>query len=89
MTSVSKSVTVSGKQYAALTAQGASLKLEGGNIMLHGPGAITFKASMKELTGPASASIQGISFPTASKLSLCELRAAGAAAAGDSMVPAA
>lgn len=36
-----------------LTAQGAFLKLEGGNIMIHGPGKITFKASMKELTGPS------------------------------------
>jgi len=35
-----------------LTAQGAYLKLEGGNIMIHGPGTMTFKASMKELAGP-------------------------------------
>jgi type VI secretion system secreted protein VgrG len=34
------------------TAQGAHLKLEGGNIELHGPGKIEFKASLKELTGP-------------------------------------
>lgn len=36
-----------------LTAQGAWIKLEGGNIEVHGPGTMTFKASMKELTGPA------------------------------------
>jgi type VI secretion system VgrG family protein len=54
--SVTKSVTVGAKEYVMLTAQGASLKLEGGNIMIHGPGAMTFKASMKELTGPASSS---------------------------------
>jgi type VI secretion system VgrG family protein len=54
--SVTKSVTVAAKQHLMLTAQGASLKLEGGNIMIHGPGAMTFKASMKELTGPASSS---------------------------------
>ncbi|MQA22809.1 type VI secretion system Vgr family protein [Rugamonas rivuli] len=54
--SVGKSVTVGAKEHVMLTAQGAFLKLEGGNIMLHGPGTMTFKASMKELTGPASSS---------------------------------
>ena len=54
--SVGKSVTVGGKQHVMMTAQGAYLKLEGGNIMLHGPGTMTFKASMKELTGPANGS---------------------------------
>jgi type VI secretion system secreted protein VgrG len=51
--SVSKSVTVAAKEHVMLTAQGAFLKLEGGNIMVHGPGTMTFKASMKELAGPA------------------------------------
>ncbi|MQA41997.1 type VI secretion system Vgr family protein [Rugamonas aquatica] len=50
--SVGKSVTVAAKEHVMLTAQGAFLKLEGGNIMIHGPGTMTFKASMKELTGP-------------------------------------
>lgn len=54
--SVSKSVTVAAKEHVMLTAQGAYLKLEGGNIMVHGPGTITFKASMKELAGPESSS---------------------------------
>lgn len=35
--SVGKSVTVGAKEHVMLTAQGAFLKLEGGNIMLHGP----------------------------------------------------
>jgi uncharacterized protein (DUF2345 family) len=85
--SVSKSVTIVGKQHVLLTAQGAYLKVEGGNIMIHGPGAMTFKAGTKELAGPASATPEGFSFPTAGKLQLCEMRAAGAAAAGDSVVP--
>ncbi|TFW28821.1 type VI secretion system Vgr family protein [Duganella callida] len=54
--SVGKGVTVAGKQHVMLTAQGAYLKLEGGNIMVHGPGTMAFKASMKELTGPADGS---------------------------------
>lgn len=37
-----------------LTSQGAYIKLEGGDIMIHGPGTMMFKAGMKELAGPAS-----------------------------------
>jgi type VI secretion system VgrG family protein len=51
--SVSKRINVVAKDHVLLTAQGAYLKLEGGNIEVHGPGTMTFKASMKELTGPA------------------------------------
>jgi type VI secretion system secreted protein VgrG len=54
--SITKSVTVAAKDHVLLTAQGACLKLEGGNIMLHSPGKIEFKATMKELTGPADGS---------------------------------
>ena len=54
--SITKSVTIAAKQHALLTAQGAYIKLEGGNIMLHGPGKIEFKASSKELAAPASIS---------------------------------
>jgi uncharacterized protein (DUF2345 family) len=52
--SVAKSVTVGARKHVLLTAQGAYLKLEGGNIEVHGPGKIEFKASMKELAGPQS-----------------------------------
>ncbi|MCU6497831.1 type VI secretion system tip protein VgrG [Rugamonas sp. A1-17] len=52
--STTKSVSVAAKEHVLLTSQGAYIKLEGGNIMIHGPGTMTFKASMKELTGPAS-----------------------------------
>ncbi|WP_071324351.1 type VI secretion system Vgr family protein [Janthinobacterium sp. 1_2014MBL_MicDiv] len=54
VTSTAKSVGVAAQQHVLMTAQGAYIRLEGGNIMLHGPGKIDFKASMKELTGPAS-----------------------------------
>ncbi|MEO5934816.1 MAG: type VI secretion system Vgr family protein, partial [Duganella sp.] len=54
--STAKGINIAGKQHVLLTAQGAHLKLEGGNIELHGPGKIDFKASMKELAGPMSAS---------------------------------
>jgi type VI secretion system VgrG family protein len=52
--SVAKSVTVGARKHVLLTAQGACLKIEGGNITLHGPGKIEFKATMKELAGPQS-----------------------------------
>lgn len=51
--SITKSVGVAAKEHLLLTAQGAYIKLEGGNIMIHGPGSMTFKGSMKELSGPA------------------------------------
>ncbi|MES3021334.1 MAG: type VI secretion system tip protein TssI/VgrG [Pseudomonadota bacterium] len=54
--SVSKSVAIAAKNHVLMTAQGAYLKLEGGNIMLHSPGKVSFKATMKELTGPDSSS---------------------------------
>lgn len=54
--SVTKAVSVAAKQHVMMTAEGAFLKLEGGNIMLHGPGKIEFKATMKELSGPQSSS---------------------------------
>ena len=56
VTSVTKNVTVAAKENVLMTAQGAFLKIEGGNIMLHGPGKIEFKASKKELKGPADGS---------------------------------
>jgi type VI secretion system secreted protein VgrG len=52
--SITKDVQIGAKDYVMLASQGAYLKLQGGNIDIHGPGAMTFKAGMKELTGPAS-----------------------------------
>ncbi|VXB40283.1 type VI secretion system Vgr family protein [Massilia sp. 9I] len=53
--SVTKSATISApKKHVLLTAQGAYIKLEGGNIEVHAPGNVEFKASKKELAGPVS-----------------------------------
>jgi len=85
--SVTKSVAISApKKHVLLTAQGAYIKLEGGNIEVHAPGKVDFKASKKELAGPQSASGEK-TMPKPGDLKLCEFRAAGAAAAGDSTVP--
>jgi len=59
--SVTKTVAISApKKRVLLTAQGAYIKLEGGNIEVHAPGKVAFKATMKELAGPVSASSAGI-----------------------------
>jgi type VI secretion system secreted protein VgrG len=85
--SVTKSVTVSApKKHVLLTAQGAYIKLEGGNIEVHAPGNVEFKASKKELAGPQSSKEERV-LSKPGDLKLCELRAAGAAAGGDSSVP--
>jgi type VI secretion system VgrG family protein len=62
--SVTKSVTVGAREHVLLTAQGAGIKLSGGNIELQGPGKIEFKASMKELAGPQASHFEGHEFPT-------------------------
>jgi len=62
------SLTASAKGHLLATAQGAYLKIEGGKIELHAPGAVAFKASQKNLTGPASASAEGLTVPAAKDL---------------------
>ncbi|MFC5458397.1 type VI secretion system Vgr family protein [Massilia niabensis] len=53
--SVNKTLAISAtKKHVLLTAQGAYIKLEGGNIEVHAPGKVEFKASKKELAGPVS-----------------------------------
>lgn len=57
LASVGKSVAVAApKKHVLLTAQGAYIKLEGGNIEVHAPGRVVLKATKKELTGPVSVS---------------------------------
>lgn len=63
--SVNKNVRVAAAKHVLLTAQGACLKLEGGNIMLHAPGKVDFKASAKELAGPADGSVSKPNLPAA------------------------
>ena len=83
--SVTKSVNVTGKTHVMLTAQGAFIKLEGGDIMIHGPGTMLFKASKKELTGPASSSGQ-TTLPPVAKLAECPSAQSDAAGGGASAI---
>ena len=66
--SITKGVAVAAKQHVLLTAQGAYLRLEGGNIMLHAPGKVEFMASMKELAGPADGSVASSTLPELKKI---------------------
>ncbi|NMF91613.1 DUF2345 domain-containing protein, partial [Aromatoleum petrolei] len=52
--STNAALSASAKMHILATAQGAYLRIEGGNIQLHAPGAVKLKASQKVLTGPAS-----------------------------------
>jgi type VI secretion system secreted protein VgrG len=49
-------VLVTAPKHVLLTAAGAAIRIEGGNITLTAPGKVEFKASMKELAGGGSAS---------------------------------
>ncbi|MDR7192654.1 type VI secretion system Vgr family protein [Luteimonas terrae] len=72
-------------KHVLLTAQGAYLKLEGGNIELGAPGVVEFKASRKELVGARSATAQPLSFGEAEP-KFCELDAKRADAGGAGVV---
>jgi type VI secretion system secreted protein VgrG len=62
--SIDQSIRIGAPKHVLLTAQGAYIKLAGGNIEVHGPGAIAFKAGVKELAGPVSASLGSLSLPS-------------------------
>jgi len=52
--SINSEVNIAANQHVLLNTQGAAIRIEGGNITLNSPGKIEFKASIKELAGPAS-----------------------------------
>lgn len=56
-------VEVAAKEHVLLTAGGAYVKIGSGNIEIHAPGSVQFKASMKELGGPASLAAELVSLP--------------------------
>lgn len=64
--SVTRTVTVKAKEHVLLTALGAFIKLEGGNIELCAPGKIEFKAGMKEFAGPQAADMPPAESPGSS-----------------------
>ncbi|AKJ28559.1 type VI secretion system Vgr family protein [Caldimonas brevitalea] len=85
VSSTQASIQMGAPKHILLTAGGSSIRIEGGDITLTTPGAARFKGSMKELTGPASASSQ-LELPPVSKLAECPTALADAAAAGASAI---
>lgn len=70
--SVTKSVRVAGRKHVLLTAQGAYLKLSGGDIEVHAPGKVDFKATKKELGGPVSSVVATPRLPKSTQLVLSD-----------------
>uniref|UniRef100_UPI0003660B59 DUF2345 domain-containing protein n=1 Tax=Pseudomonas agarici TaxID=46677 RepID=UPI0003660B59 len=76
---------VEGKSHVLLSAEGAAIKLSGGNIEITAPGAVTFKAQQHVLLEPKS----GISVPRIlgkGQLTGCEFKEGGADLSGASVV---
>lgn len=84
--SVTKSVSIGAKAHVLMTAQGAYLKLEGGNIMLHAPGKVEFKATIKELAGPKNGPAISTALPSIGKLARCPSAQADAGTGGASAI---
>jgi type VI secretion system secreted protein VgrG len=67
--STTKTVTIAApNKHVLMTAQGAALKLDGGNITIQAPGKVEFKASTKELAGPANGSAGAPAVPKAKQI---------------------
>ncbi|KRE89286.1 type IV secretion protein Rhs [Frateuria sp. Soil773] len=75
---------VQASKHVLLTAKGAYIRLQGGDIEIGAPGKVEFKAARKELTGPQSASAQA-SVP-GSALKACPKKMAAGAARGASAI---
>ena len=58
-------VRIAAPNHILLTAAGAAIDIQPGSITLKGPGMIEFRAGMKVLTGPGSASTSGVAFASA------------------------
>jgi type VI secretion system secreted protein VgrG len=64
--STTAGVTIQAKEHVLLTAQGAYIKLSGGNIDIHAPGLVDFYAGVKSFTGPKGDSPAPLAFSSAS-----------------------
>jgi type VI secretion system secreted protein VgrG len=83
--STTDAVSIQAPKHVLLTAQGAYIKMSGGNIEVHAPGKVDFKASMKSWTGPKSDS-NSIKLPASSKIPPCALLESDAVGAGKAVI---
>ncbi|MBK1613913.1 hypothetical protein CKO44_10570 [Rubrivivax gelatinosus] len=70
VTSTHGMVKVAAPQHILLTASGAAIRIEGGNITLSAPGKVEFRAAMKELGAGRSASLDKPQLPRQQALTL-------------------
>lgn len=85
MVSTQSNAHVQGKEHVLLNVQGASVRLVGGNIEIHAPGAVTFKAQRHQLTKPKSDT--GVNAVMGKgELKLCDFKMAGANIGNDALV---
>lgn len=70
--STEQAVTIAAAQHLLLTSGGAYIKLEGGNIEVHGPRAMAFKGSLVELAGAGGSSVSAITLPKAAPVVLAD-----------------
>lgn len=57
------SITIAAPEYLKLSAGGAYINIQGGDVQIHGPATMAFKVIMAEFTGPASARESLPNFP--------------------------
>ncbi len=82
--STTQDVAVEGKEHLLATAGGGYIKLVGSDVLIHAPGAVTFRASAHRFVGPAAASVSR-PLPT-SALAGCVVQAGAAAAMGGGLL---
>ncbi|NMM10513.1 MAG: type VI secretion system tip protein VgrG [Polaromonas sp.] len=63
--STTEAVSIQAKEHVLLTAQGAYIKMAGGNIEVHAPGMVKLLGSMKSFVSGMSSSIVPPNFPSA------------------------
>jgi type VI secretion system secreted protein VgrG len=61
-------VQATAKEHVLLTAGGAYVKIAGGNIEIHAPGSVFFKAAMKDLSGGTSMTPELVELPKSKPL---------------------
>jgi type VI secretion system secreted protein VgrG len=83
--STTDAVSIQAPKHVLLTAQGAYIKMSGGNIDIHAPGKVDFKASMKSWTGARSDS-NSLVLPKPGKYKGCDYKMQAAAQGGAAIV---
>jgi uncharacterized protein (DUF2345 family) len=86
LASVQGNINTSAKQHVLLTAAGAYLKIQGGDIEIGAPGKAEFKGAQREIAGPQSAEAAQAGLNKA-EANPCNFGIQNAAANGDATVP--